>query len=212
LGPFASLLGALARQADLHLQTEPVCSPDQGALPVGPVSRRPRATRAATRQALGVPTRRPLVLVTMGGTPHGGFAVERLSTLSKVEFVLAGGAPTRRRLGNVLLLPHRSGFYHPDLVAAADAVVGKIGYSTLAESCRAGVPFGFVPRAGFRESPVLGRWLVGQGRGLLIDPAAFASGEWVRRVPGLLGLGRARERFTDGAREAAALILGRFPI
>jgi hypothetical protein len=34
----------------------------------------------------------------------------------------------------------------------------------------------------------------------------------VRRVPELLALGRTRERFTDGAREAAAAILGRFPI
>jgi hypothetical protein len=212
LAPFASLIGELARDADLHLQTEPICRPDPGALPVGPVSRRPRATRAATRAALGVPARRPLVLVTMGGIRHGGFAVAPLSLLSGVEFVLAGGGPARRRVGNALILPHRSGFYHPDLVAAADAVVGKIGYSTLAESCRAGVPFGFVPRAGFRESAVLGRWLLGQGRGLRIGPAAFASGEWVRRVPELLGLGRKRERFTDGAREAAALILDRFPI
>jgi UDP-N-acetylglucosamine:LPS N-acetylglucosamine transferase len=148
----------------------------------------------------------------MGGIQHGGFAVEPLLRLAEVEFVLAGGAPKARRVGNVLLLPHRSGFYHPDLVAAADAVVGKIGYSTVAESCRAGIPYGFVPRAGFRESAVLARWLAQRGRGLPIDPAAFASGGWVRRVPALLALGRMRERFTDGAREAAALILERLPL
>ena len=129
-----------------------------------------------------------------------------------MSFVLAGGAAVRRRIGNVLLLPHRSGFHHPDLVAAADAVVGKIGYSTLAEACRAGVPFGFVPRSGFRESPILSRWLLRQGRGLRIDPAAFASGAWVRRLPELFALGRTRQRFTDGASEAAALILDRFPL
>ena len=212
LAPFAALLGDLARQADLHIQAAPVCRPDPRALQIGPVSRRPRATRAATRAALGVPPRRPLVLVTMGGIPHGGFAVAPLAALPGVAFVLAGGAAKLRRIGNVLLLPHRSGFHHPDLVAAADAVVGKIGYSTLAEACRAGVPFGFVPRSGFRESAVLARWLLGQGRGLRIDPAAFASGAWVRRVPALLELGRTRARFTDGASEAAALILERFPL
>jgi hypothetical protein len=148
----------------------------------------------------------------MGGIQNGGFAVAPLSTLPGVEFVLAGGGPTRRRVGNALILPHRSGFYHPDLVAAADAVVGKIGYSTLAESCRAGIPYGFVPRSGFRESAVLSRWLLRQGRGLRIDPEAFATGAWVRRVPELLGLGRTRGSFTDGAREAAALILERFPL
>ena len=212
LAPFAALLTELARDADLHLQTVPICRPDPGALPVGPVSRRPWSTRAATRAALGVLARRPLVLVTMGGIRHGGFAVAPLSKLPGVEFVLAGGGPTRRRVGNALILPHRSGFYHPDLVAAADAVVGKIGYSTLAESCRSGIPYGFVPRTGFRESAVLSRWLLDQGRGLRIDPAAFATGAWVRRVPELLGIGRTRQRFTDGAREAASLILDRFPL
>jgi hypothetical protein len=34
----------------------------------------------------------------------------------------------------------------------------------------------------------------------------------VRRVPALLALGRTRARFTDGANEAAALILKRFPL
>jgi hypothetical protein len=112
----------------------------------------------------------------------------------------------------LLLLPHHSGFYHPDLVAAADAVVGKIGYSTVAETCRSRVPYGFVPRTGFRESAVLARWLVGRRRGLRIDPSAFASGQWVCRIPDLLDLGRPPERFPDGARQAARLILERFPL
>ena len=54
------------------------------------------------------------------------------------------------------------------------------------------VPYGFVPRPGFRESAVLARWLIERGRGLRIDPAAFASGEWVRRIHELLDLGRRR--------------------
>ena len=84
----------------------------------------------------------------------------RQEPLPVAENVLGGGGGRRGRAGNVWLLPHRSGFFHPDLVQAADAVVGKIGYSTLAETCRARIPYGFVPRAGFRESAVLGRWLI----------------------------------------------------
>ena len=210
--PFAALLERLVGLADLRLQAEPVCQPAAGAMRVGPISRRPRASRAATRAALGIAARRPAVLVTMGGIPHGGFAVGPLLELPGVEFILAGGARRRRRIGNVLLLPHRSGLYHPDLVAAADAVVGKIGYSTVAETCRSRVPYGFVPRAGFRESATLARWLSDRGRGLRIAPAAFSSGSWVRRVPELLALGRPPERFRDGAREAAQAIRERLGV
>jgi len=208
--PFARLLDALVDRADLRVQAQPVCLPAAGAEQVGPVSRRPRASRDATRAALGIASRRPTVLVTMGGIPHGGFAVQPLLAVPGVEFVLAGAARRRRRVGNVLLLPHRSGLYHPDLVAAADAVVGKIGYSTVAETCHSRIAYGFVPRRGFRESAALARWLCDRDRGLRLDPAAFATGEWVRRVPDLLDLGRPRERFPDGAREAARLIVERF--
>jgi hypothetical protein len=148
----------------------------------------------------------------MGGIPHSGFAVQPLLAVPGVEFVLAGAARRPSREGNVLLLPHRSGFYHPDLVAAVDAVVGKIGYSTVAETCRSRVAYGFVPRRGFRESAALARWLSDRGRGLRLEPDAFATGEWVRRVPELLDLGRPPERFPDGARQAARLIVERFGI
>jgi hypothetical protein len=210
--PFAELLDVLVGRADLRLQARPVCQPAAGAVQVGPISRRPRTARAAMRAALGIARRRPAILVTMGGIPHGGFAVKPLLEVPGVEFILAGAARRRRRVGNVLLLPHHSGLYHPDLVAAADAVVGKIGYSTVAETCRSRVPFGYVPREGFRESAVLARWLVERGRGLEIGAAAFASGGWVRRIPDLLDLGRPPERFPDGARDAARLILERFPL
>ncbi len=210
--PFAALFDDLVGRVNLRLQAQPVCRPAAGATQVGPISRRPRSSRTATRIALGIPARRPAVLVTMGGIPHGGFTMAPLLEVPGVEFIMAGGARRRRRVGNVLLLPHRSGFYHPDLVAAVDAVVGKIGYSTLAETCRARVPYGFVPRPGFRESAVLARWLSDRGRGLRIGPAAFASGEWVRHVPDLLDLGRPPERFPDGAREAARLIIDRFDV
>jgi len=208
--PIATVLGRTFRLADLRVQTEPVCRPAAGAARVGPVCRRPRAARAATRAALGVPARAPLVLVTMGGIPHGGFALEALGRETRVQFVLAGAARRRRRTGNALLLPHRSGFFHPDLLAAADAVVGKLGYSTLAESSRAGVPFGFVPRQGFAESAVLERWVLNRGRGLRLDPAEFATGAWVNRLEELLALGRSRERLSDGAHEAARLIADRY--
>ena len=57
--------------------------------------------------------------------------------------------------GHVTCLPHQSDYYHPDLIRAADVVVGKAGYSTLAEVYHAGTPFGCVGRSGFRETDIL---------------------------------------------------------
>lgn len=208
--PFAALLDGLADRADLRLQAQPGCGPAPGAVAVGPISRRPRTGRAALRAALELGSRSRVVLVTMGGIRHGRLAVRPLLAVPGVQFILAGAARKLRRVGNVLLLPHRSGLYHPDLVAAADAVVGKLGYSTLAEACRSRVPYGYVPRTGFRESAVLARWL--GGRGVRIAADDFASGAWVRRVPELLAIGRLPDRFPDGARQAAHLIRRRFGI
>ena len=38
---------------------------------------------------------------------------------------------------------------------SCDVVIGKLGYSTLAEAYQAGVPYGFIRRPGFRESDIL---------------------------------------------------------
>ena len=65
--------------------------------------------------------------------------------------VIPGAGGDIGRNENVIVLPHGSPFFHPDLVNASDCVVGKLGYSTLAEIYRAGVPFGFVVRRGFRD-------------------------------------------------------------
>jgi UDP:flavonoid glycosyltransferase YjiC (YdhE family) len=208
LAGVADRLAPLFAGADCRIQTEPVCVPAPGAHRVGPVSRRPRSTRRAIREALGVPHRTPLVLVTMGGVPHGGFATARLRAARGVAFVLAGGAERRaRREGNLLLLPHHAGFYHPDLVGAADAVVGKLGYSTLAETWRAGIPFGYVPRPLFRESALLERWVRERNAGLAIGPGELSSGGWVERLPALLAIPRRRGRVPDGAAQAARIIL-----
>lgn len=207
LGHFSALLAELFAAADRRIQTEPVCVPAPGALRVPPISRRPRMPRRKTREALAIRPRRPLVLVSMGGVEHRDFATRRLQELPRIEFVFLGGVRRRRREGNALFLPHRSGFYHPDLVAAADAVVGKVGYSTFAEVRRAGLPYGFVPRPAFRESPVLGRWLRERKAGLEISRAALLSGDWIARVPELLSLRRRRGPCPDGARVAAQAIL-----
>ncbi|RME62834.1 MAG: hypothetical protein D6790_05680, partial [Caldilineae bacterium] len=203
-------LAAAFAAADVHIQTEPVCR----AAPFGPVdlttppvSRPPRTAPAETRQALGVPRDAPLVLVTMGGVAWEHNNLERLARHPEVHFLLPGEhGPHIHAPDNVHLLPANSGFYHPDLVAASDAVVGKIGYSTLAEVYLAGIPYGYVTRPRFKESAVLAAFVETHMSGVAIPPAHMANARWVDAVPDLLAQPRQQEERINGADTIAAWV------
>jgi UDP:flavonoid glycosyltransferase YjiC (YdhE family) len=160
------------------------------------------------RRELGLEPRQRAVLVTMGGIPWDYAALvagdgPRLP--ADVVLVVPGGAPERRDLSWARLLPFHSDLYHPDLVAAADAVIGKLGYSTLAECWGAGVPFGFVPRETFPESPVLAAAVTQAAAGIAVPAAALAapSWDWIESVLALARVDGGRRR---GNADAAAAI------
>jgi UDP:flavonoid glycosyltransferase YjiC (YdhE family) len=197
--------------ADLRVQTEPRCRPWLGAAVVEPVARLPRRSRDDVRRDLGLEPAQRAVLVTMGGIPWdyaamvaaGGARLQGLP--ADVVLVIPGGAPEPRRLPWARLLPFHSDLYHPDLVAAADAVIGKLGYSTLAECWCSGVPFGFVPRPSFPESPVLAAAIVAEGAGVEVpaDALAAASWEWLE---GVLATPRREGGRPRGSAQAASAI------
>jgi UDP:flavonoid glycosyltransferase YjiC (YdhE family) len=99
------------------------------------------------RQRLGLLTDRNVVLITIGGIPQSYDFLQKLKKLQEIKFVMPGAGPEIKIRDNLIILPHQSDFYHPDLVNACDAVIGKVGYSTLAEVYHAGVPFGYVARS-----------------------------------------------------------------
>jgi hypothetical protein len=100
-----------------------------------------------------------------------------------------------------------SGVYHPDLVNACDAVVGKVGYSTLAEVRQAGVPFGFVVRPDFREAEILADYVRRRLPHLEFSPDEFTGGDWLKRVDELLALPRSARPETNGADAVADYLL-----
>ena len=118
-----------------------------------------------------------------------------------------GNARELRVEGAIHHVPQHAGFYHPDLVHASDAVIGKAGYSTLAEVYRAGVPFGYVIREGWRESDRLAAFIGKKMRGLAITAKAFESGAWLRRLDALLAMPRIHRRGPNGADQAADFII-----
>jgi UDP:flavonoid glycosyltransferase YjiC (YdhE family) len=201
-------LRALFDRADYHIQTEPVCDRRAADLITAPVSRPPRTPARQIRQRLGIADGTPVGLVTRGGIPWEYTFMQRVRSQGDVTFIVPGAGERLQVEGNLIRLPHHSDFYHPDLVNASDAVIGKLGYSTLAEVYRAGVPFGYIPRPGFRESPALEAYVQEAMRGLAIDAGQFADGSWLALVPRLLALPRIQRAGENGAAQVAEFVKG----
>ena len=209
---FSSFLKPLFASVDLHIQSTPVCRPTTSAKQVNPISRSPRHSAPDTRKALALDPDRPLVFITMGGVPQGHPYVGSLETkFSGIDFVIAGASRTEHRAArNVLMLPPNSIHYHPDLVRAADVVIGKAGYSTIAEVFHAGAPFGYFVRDDSPEMPPLVEFLHDNVKGLALRATGYPSGDWLPHLQDLLSQRKdARQDVENGAIQCARLIVER---
>ena len=204
---FITELQELYASVSLRIQAEPFCAELPGAARTHPISRPIRQSPREVRRQLGLPPESPLVLLTMGGFPASYRFLRRLHRYPEIRFVVPGGTDRRLTERNVVRLPHRTGFQHADLVNAADLVVGKLGYSTLAEVSQAATAFLFLPRRHFPESPILARHAEDRLRGAPLTQTEFESAEWPDRLPALQRRGRTRPVGRSGADQAADLLL-----
>jgi hypothetical protein len=146
--------------ADLRIQTDPVCGPSPTAVRVRPVARSPRSERETVCASLGIPADEPMIVVSMGGVPWNYDDFTDFDHLDGAWVVVPGGTERNaHRRGRFLMLPFHTDYYHPDLVAASDLVVSKLGYSTVAEAYCSGTALAYVGRPRFPESPMLARWV-----------------------------------------------------
>jgi hypothetical protein len=172
-------------QADYHIQTEPLCQVKQRDLACGPIFRTVRQQPAIIRQQLGCGDTK-MILITMGGVVQQFPLWDNLSKFSECFFVFTGQRETRQQTKNILMLDQSSKIYHPDLIAAADLVVCKAGYSTIAECCQAGVRVISVGRDDFPETAPLQSFVQNALGGVTIDADNFLSGRWLSMIPDLL--------------------------
>ena len=203
-------LKRMFKAARFHIQTEPVCQYDGNAdLLTQPVSRKKRAARKLVRQRLGVPPGKKAVLITMGGIGEKYSFADRVSDLKHVVFVVPDGSKMETRVHNLILLPRHSRYYHPDMVAACDAVIGKLGYSTVAEVYHGRTPFGYVLRPDFPESQKLADFVEKCMVGIPIDKTTWQEGRWPDIVDQLLECSRpagTAHRNINGAEEVGQFI------
>lgn len=201
-------LKQLFEQADFHIQTEPLCFlNDNAVLHAQPASRKPRISAAETRSALGISDHQKTVLITMGGIPEKHYFLPTLKKHKEIHFILPGNYSSSLTEQNVTVLSHQSKFFHPDLVNACDAVVAKLGYSTIAEVFHAGIPMLYLSRPRFRESPYLASFVESKMPCAHIQTEDFENGSWLPSLIALLTLPKLHRTSPNGADQIAAYIL-----
>jgi len=204
----ADYLGRLFDDADYHIRAQPFCSVGAADLTVLPVSRKARRPKEEVRQRLQIPIDARMALITMGGVPEDYGPLKRLMLPENLYLVIPGGGDVVETRDHLIAMPHHSEFFHPDLINAADAVVGKVGYSTLAEVYHGGVPFGYIKRAHFRESEVLAAYIERYMTGIAIEEETFRKGGWMSNVYRLLEMPRIQRKGPNGATQIAEFVWG----
>lgn len=204
---WADVFQAEFSRCDRHIQAEPWCNPVDRAVHVAPISRRPLKDRQTVRRDLGITGTGPMVLVSMGGIPWHFSGLEKGAEAEGVTVVVPGGGETEARNGALIVLPHHSRFHHPDLVHAADGVVAKLGYSTVAEVWSARCPLGWVGRPTFPESAVIGGWVRRHLGGAEISQVELVEGRWFDRLGEIVDTTTPFDGRAGGAFAAAESVL-----
>jgi hypothetical protein len=206
LQPHIEYLSRIFRQADHHIQTPPLCNPVADSSQVAPISRKVRSSRDQVRARLGINGKEKMVLVSMGGVPDRFDFLSRLPDHIAPLLVIPGVDERSSPHPRIIFLPAHSDFYHPDLMAAADALVAKAGYSTVAEAYQCGLPFGYVRRPQSPESDALEKFITRHLPAKAIPPHAYADGSWIGGLSRLLSMPRVHAQRENGAVQAARLI------
>ncbi len=163
--------------------------------------------RQAVRSAFRVPDDHRLALLSMGGMVWGDTNLAPLAEKPLWTFLVVPEIWEKvAHLANVRLVPTEYPHYH-DLIAAADVVVGKAGWSTVAECIAHRTPLLYTVRDDYRENELLVDALCNFAKSRLVKKHEFERGEWVALLDDLThGDDCWPAIATDGADQAAAKI------
>jgi len=165
-----------AHEFDMFTQVEPI--------PL--VINRPTQSTLETRKQLQIPQSFKLALLSMGGHAWGKSDIRALKQMEGWIFLVMPGAWEQvKDSPNFRLIATDYDDYH-NLIAAADVVVGKAGGSTTAEVIGHRTPMIYTTLPNWREAALLDAALREYGVGIYVDAHAFQSGEWIRRLRGIL--------------------------
>ena len=167
---------------------------------VGLVGRRCPEDRGAVRARLGIDSN-ALVLLSFGGVDIAGEDFAPLAGLEGISFISTTprpGLPECRTAACELT--------HACLMHASDAVVGKLGYCTVAEALIHGTPYLYAPRAHWPEEQLLRDALECHVPTSSIPLARLLSGQWGQDLRTLLTRGRGQEQIAYGGPQVAHVL------
>lgn len=173
------------------------------------IVRRSAYSRAEARARLGLASNPPIVLLSFGGFGFPAIAVSRLARMPDIVFVTTDRfeAPPPN-----LIHFAPSGVDYTLLLRAADAVVTKPGWGTVAASLVNGVRVLYTAREDFPEAPILARALEEHATAKCIAREELESGEIRRALEPLLAEPVAETSLrADGADRAAEILLAELP-
>jgi hypothetical protein len=174
-------------KANHRYLTEPFCQYPRSLRGIAkPISRSTRQSAKLTREQLNIPESHKIILLSMGGIPDQIQINASSMNKPNITYIVPGIGETIQHIENTIFLPHHSNFYHPDLVHCADAIIAKVGYSTIAEAYAANIPMGYIPRYDFPESKFLSSYIEDKLNGVEIKLKEFLSGRWVEKIDVLL--------------------------
>jgi L-arabinokinase len=116
------------------------------------VVRRLHKSRKEVRKELGIAEDVNVVILNFGGQPSG-WNLKETSLPTGWLCLVCGASETLELPPNFIKLAKDA--YTPDIIAASDCMLGKIGYGTVSEALSYKVPFVFVRRDYFNEEPFL---------------------------------------------------------
>ncbi len=205
LQPHAQFLKKQSDQADYRIQTEPLCLQAPRDLYCRPIFRRIQRSKTPLREQLSCGDKK-LVIITMGGVFQQIPSCQNMETFPNIHFLFTGQKETKRIGENIGLLAQDCKIYHPDLLSAADVVVCKAGYSTVAECCQAGARVISIGRADFPETELLQKYLENRLGGVSIKPEMYQNGSWIALAADLLSCPKPVAASENGADQVASFL------
>ena len=147
----------------------------QNIVDIGPIADPTPEAPADLRKALAAAPGEQIVLIGFGGIALDALPFEQLEKLAGYRFIVTGPVPDRcARIRAAATLPYS----FRTLLASADILITKPGYSTVIETVAQGKPVVYVRRYNFADEQSLVDYLHRHGRAAELTAQDFKAGRW----------------------------------